>query len=171
MKVYCCQVLMTVSKLMRWKRNIEVVLRCLDRVNGVSLKIYVEICLWCVDQVYLAYLESLVSSVFLGWMGAWDFQVWKAWGVKTAYLEYQAKEAPQWVQTFSFQFLRCSCLAGVWVNFHWERIMFNPFTAMLAAQSLKKTTCENAKFEIIKALFSHCMSTWKDFYQNAQDWK
>ena len=31
-----------------------------------------------------------------------------------------------------------------------------------------KTTNKSAKFEIIKAFFTLRMSTWKDFYQNAQ---
>ena len=47
-------------------------------------------------------------------------------------------------------------------------VPFNPFTAILA---IWKMANKSAKFEITKASFSLCMSTWQDFCQNAQYWK
>ena len=48
---------------------------------------------------------------------------------------------------------------------------FNPCTAMVPVPSLGKQPVKNAKLEIMKAFFTLRMSTWKDLYQNAQDWK
>ena len=50
----------------------------------------------------------------------------------------------------------------------WHVKVINPFTAVLNALSLGKTSNRNAKFETIKAFPPLRMSMWKDFYQNAQ---
>ena len=46
--------------------------------------------------------------------------------------------------------------------------VFNPSTARLVPAVTRKTISDSAKLEIIMAFFPLRMSTWKDFYQNAQ---
>ena len=77
-------------------------------------------------------------------------------------------EGPASEATDSF-FIIHHYISSFIITFHHSLLhFFNSFTAVLAAPSLEKRPTEVPKFEMIKTFPPLRLSTWKDFYQNAQ---